>query len=360
MYPRSRYLEWAIAHGGTCKYDLATSGTRSACSLVDTRHVDLHDIGGWENLRTAIANANDVPREHVAPALGTAHAVWLAYAALVSPGDAILIESPAYEPLIGAAAGIGAVIHRYDRPQNKGFQLDPDIVASRLTPKTKLVVVSNLHNPSGARASHDALVAIAEAAAKIGANVLVDEVYASFDDLCEADGVWRKTSMRVADNVVAVSSLTKCYGLGPHRIGWVLAPVDVVQRIEAVMLSTCAMLPVSHANLACAAFKVLPALAERAKETLAEKRARAAAWVASRADLSWHAPEAGLFGFVSLKKKSPDVRAAIERGMREEHVMVVPGEFFDMPNGFRLAWSLDATLIDEALVRLGRVVDTMY
>ena len=359
MYPRSRYLEWAIQHGGTCKYDLATSGSRSACSLVDTRHVDLHDMGGWENLKTAIANANDVPRTHVAPALGTAHAVWLAYAALVSPGEEILIESPAYEPLVGAAVGLGAVVRRYDRLQNAGFQLDPDRIAAAITPKTRAVVVSNLHNPTGARASHEALVAIADAAAKVNAHVIVDEVYASFDELCEADGVWRKTSMRLADNVVAVSSLTKCYGLGPHRIGWVLAPVDVVKHIEAVMLSTCAMLPLSHANLACAAFKVLPALADRAKETLAEKRARVTAWVASRTDLAWHPPSAGLFGFVTLKRASSNVRAAIERGMRDEDVMVVPGEFFDMPNGFRLAWSLDASLIDEALVRLGRVIDKM-
>lgn len=359
MYPRSRYLEWAIKHGGSCKYDLGSSGTRTACSFVDARHVDLHDVGGWENLRTAIANANDVPRAHVVAALGTAHAVWLAYAALVSPGDEILIESPAYEPLVGAAQGIGAVVRRYDRPQNTGFQLDPASVAAAVTPKTKAVVVSNLHNPTGARASHEALTLVAEAAAKVGAHVIVDEVYASFDELCEPDGVWRKTAMRVADNVLAVSSLTKCYGLGPHRIGWVLAPVDIVRRIEDVMLSTCAMLPVSHANLALAAFKALPALAERAKETLAEKRDRVATWVASRPDLSWHAPQAGLFGFVSLNKKSPNVRAAIERGMREEDVMVVPGEFFDMPDGFRLAWSLDASLVDEALVRLGRVVDTM-
>ncbi|MGH7282941.1 MAG: aminotransferase class I/II-fold pyridoxal phosphate-dependent enzyme [Polyangiaceae bacterium] len=359
MYPRTRYLEWALQHGGSCTYDLGASGSKSACSLLDTSRVDLHDVGGWENLRTAIANANDVPRTHAVAALGTAHAVWLAYAALVSPGDEILIEAPAYEPLVGAAQGIGASIERYDRPKNKGFQFDPEIAARAIGPKTKAVVVSNLHNPSGARASHEALKIVAEAAARVGAHVIVDEVYAPFDELCDAEGVWRKTSMRIADNVVAVSSLTKCYGLGPHRVGWVLAPADIARRVEAVMLATCAMLPISHANLACAAFSALPTLAKQATRSLAEKRARVSAWVASRSDLSWHAPEAGLFGFVSLEKKAADVRGAIERGMREEDVMVVPGEFFDMPNGFRLAWSLDASLVDEALVRLGRVIDSM-
>lgn len=185
MYPRTRYLEWAIEHGGTCKFDLATSGINpvSGCALLDAHVADLHDPAGREKVRTAIANANDVPRTHVVAALGTAHAVWLAYAALVSPGEEIVIESPTYEPLVGAAQGIGAVMRRFDRPENTGFALDPERAIAAMTPKTKAIIVSNLHNPSGARATHETLKTIAEAAAKIGAYLIVDEVYAPFDEL---------------------------------------------------------------------------------------------------------------------------------------------------------------------------------
>lgn len=358
MYPPTKYLEWAIKHGGSCRFDLATSGIQNGCALLEGEPIALHDLSGWKKARAAIARVNDVPESESLMTLGTAHAVWLAYAALLSPGDEILIEQPAYEPLLNAALGMGLTIKRFDRPENKGFALDPEIVARAVTENTKAVVVSNLHNPSGARASHDVLRACAKAADRVGAFLIVDEVYAPFDRLCDDAGVWKDSARKLGANVVALSSLTKCYGLGSHRFGWLLAHPEVIARGEAAMLATCGMLPLAHANLALRAFSALPALAARARNRLAEKRDAVSTWVASRKDLEWHAPAEGLFGFASVKKKT-NVREAIERGMRDEDVMVVPGAFFELPHGFRLAWSLDEALIPEALTRLGRVLDAM-
>src|ERR1700744_3948697 len=113
MYPPTKYLAWAIKHGGSCKFDLATSGIQNGCSLIEDDSISLHDIDGWKKIRTAIARANDVPESEAIAALGTAHAVWLAYASLLSPGDEMLIEEPAYEPLLNAALGMGLVIKRF-------------------------------------------------------------------------------------------------------------------------------------------------------------------------------------------------------------------------------------------------------
>ena len=358
MFPPTKYLEWAIRFGGSCKFDLATSGIASGCDLLEGESISLHDPHGWQRAHEAVARANDVPKTEAVLTLGTAHAVWLAYASLLSPGDEILIEEPAYEPLLNAAIGMGLLVKRFDRPENKGFQVDPEIVARAITSKTKAIVVSNLHNPSGARTSHDVLKAIANAAAKVGAFLIVDEVYAPFDELCDDAGIWKDTARKIAPNVVALSSLTKCYGLGSHRIGWLLAPANVIAHANSALLATCAMLPLAHANLALRAFAALPELAKRSRHRLAEKRNAATAWVASRSDLAWTAPTSGLFGFVRVKKNG-DVRAAIERGMKDEQVMVMPGEFFELPHGFRLAWSLDEALLPEAFVRLGRVLDSI-
>ena len=358
MFPPTKYLEWAIRFGGSCKFDLATSGIPSAYDLIADDQTSVHDIRGWKRVHEEVARANDVPKEEAVVTLGTAHAVWLAYASLLSAGDEILIEQPAYEPLLNAALGMGLVVKRFDRPENKGFQLDPEIVARSITPKTKAVVVSNLHNPSGARASNDVLAAIAKAAAKVGATLIVDEVYAPFDELCDDAGVWKNSSRKLAPNIVALSSLTKCYGLGSHRIGRLLASPDVIANANSALLATCGTLPLGHANIALRAFAALPTLAKRSRRGLAEKRAAISAWVASRSDLEWSAPTSGLFGFVRVKKEG-NVREAIERGMEREDVIVVPGEFFELPHGFRLAWSLDGSLVPEALTRLGRVVDSI-
>ncbi|HEX7664090.1 MAG TPA: pyridoxal phosphate-dependent aminotransferase [Polyangiaceae bacterium] len=361
MYPRSKYLEWAIANGGKCRYDLATSGiaTKPALDLVDTANAALHDFAGPEKLRAAIARANDVPVSNVIATLGTAHGVWLAYASLLSPGDEVVVEAPAYEPLLGAAQGIGAIVKRFERSPANAFAIDVDTVLRALGPKTKAILLSNLHNPSGARTPNEVLAAIAKGAAKNGTTLIVDEVYAPFDSLVDGEGIWRESARKLGDNVVTMSSLTKCYGLGPHRVGWILGSPAMIAQAETVMLTTCGSLPLAHAGLALRAFEALPALADRARAGLAKRRSTVAEWIAARSDVEWSAPATGLFGFVHVKKLNVNVRAVVEAAMKDDDVIVVPGEFFEMPNGFRLAWSLDEALLPEALVRLGRLLDRM-
>jgi hypothetical protein len=243
---------------------------------------------------------------------------------------------------------------RFERDPRDGFALDPDRIARAITPRTRVVAVSNLHNPTGVRADTAALQAAARVARSRGAALLVDEVYAPFDALTDETGTFRGSARKLAPNVVAVSSLTKCYGLGPQRIGWLLGPVEVVARAEHAVTSSCGMLPLGHAHLALHAFAVLPKLAERARGKLAGKRARVARWVETEG-LAWSAPAEGLFALVSTPG-SGDLTAAIERAAQERGVLVAPGAFFGVPEGFRLGWSLPADPLEEGLTHLAEVV----
>ena len=161
---------------------------------------------------------------------------------MLSPGDEVLVEHPGYEPLTRAAEGLGAVVRTFERRAEEGFRVVPERVAAAVTPRTRVIVVTNLHNPSGVRTPDATLRELAQIAEARGAYLLVDEVYAPFDELPE-DGVFRTSARKLAPNVVAVSSLTKCYGLGMHRIGWVLGPSEIVERAEAAMIATCGHLP---------------------------------------------------------------------------------------------------------------------
>jgi aspartate/methionine/tyrosine aminotransferase len=231
-----------------------------------------------------------------------------------------------------------------------------DAVARTMTPKTRVVAVTNLCNPIGVRATDDSLRALAKVAASRGAWLLVDEVYAPFDALVAADGTWRATARHLAPNVVTVSSLTKCYGVGDHRVGWVYGPADVIARAEDAITSNMGHTPLVWASFASHAFDRVADLAERAKKNLEGKRARVAAWVASRKDLRWSAPTEGLFGFAT-DVSGRDLTDVIERGIAEHDVIVGPGKFFGVPSGFRLAWSIDREKLDEGLSRLSRVLD---
>ena len=315
----------------------------------------MDDPSGWPRLRDAIAAHNAVPGSEAIAALGTTHALWLAYASLTLPGDEVLVEAPTYEPLVRIAEGMGARVMHFERSAAGGFALDPDRIARAMTPRTRVVVVTNLHNPTGVRAGDEVLGAAARIAASGGATLLVDEVYAPFDTLVDGTGVFHGSARRLGPNVVTVSSLTKCYGLGPQRIGWVLGPPDVIARAENAITASCGMLPLGHAHLALHAFQRVAQLAVRARRMLSGKRERVSRWVEANG-LAWSAPSEGLFGLVRVPGAS-DLTPRIETIARDHEVLVAAGSFFGVPDGFRLAWSAPTDRLEEGLARLVALID---
>lgn len=356
MFAPTEYLRWAEAWFARAPFDLARSGVNGPGKPPLDPPSDLERVGAWRELREHIAAYNGVAVDEALPAFGTTHALWLAYVALLAPGDEALIERVTYEPMHRIAEGVGAKVAWFDRVA-PGFAIDPALVARATSERTRAVVVSDLHNPSGARADPEALREVARVAAVRGAHVVVDEVYAAFDSLCDPRGRWGMSRRRLAPNVVAVGSLTKCYGLGAHRVGWMLGPRHVIARAEDALLATLADPPLVWASLAVRAFERLPSYAEWARARIGRKRARVESWLAARSHLVWSAPREGLFGLAIDKRTRDDLTARIERGVRDHGVAVAPGAFFGVPNGFRIAWSCDESKLDDALDRLARVVD---
>ncbi len=359
MVRRTLYLHWAFDHVGRSEYDLASSGVAPYAES-ELPPMDFPaDARAYGALVEAIAAANQVPEECVVPTLGASHGLFVAMSALLSAGDEVLVETPAYEPLTAIPEQLGARVVPFVRRSEARYLLEPNQIAAKMSDRTKLVVVSNLHNPTGVLTPLEVLGDIATLCAERGVPLLVDEVYAPF--AAWPRGLASTSASQLGANVVCVSSLTKCWGAGPHRIGWVLASGTVADACRAHLLTTLGHLPVGHAARGVHLFRHLETLAARAQRGLAEKRDRVAAWMTSRRDLSWSAPEHGLFGFatrtVPLRDPGESLRAHLERGQRERHVLAVPGAFFGVPEGLRVAWSLPEERLDEALARLGHVLD---
>lgn len=356
MFASVRYIEWALKFYGKVPLDLATSGIpHAAWSELGVPEPGLDDPASYARFREAVAFYNDVPVPEVVPALGTTHALFLAYAAILSPGDEVLVESPGYEPLTRIGEGLGAVVRTFERRGEDGFRISPERVAAAVTTRTRVIVVTTLHNPSGARTPDSTLLELAKIAEARGAYLLVDEVYAPFDELPD-DGVFRSSARKLAPNVVAVSSLTKCYGLAMHRIGWLLGPSEVVAAAETAIIATAGHLPLSHAARGAVALANVGKLSKRARSLLAGKRAIAADWAATLPDATWSAPTSGLFGLVTLADPS-DLRPRIESWATDHGVLVGAGSFFGVPNGFRLSWaSHPREQFEEGLAKLSALL----
>lgn len=350
--PRPRaspYLEWAKTRS-QARYNLATSGVLDyplAELPVDLAELELSgdSLYGWPPLQQALARKCEAPPDCVVAAIGTSLANHLAMAALLEPGEAVLIEAPTYEPLLSLARYLGARVLRFPRRAENGFRIEPRDVERALEPGTRLVVLTNLHNPSGVLTDRDTLAAIGEVARGAGARVLVDEVY--------LECLERRASFSgfsLGPHFVTTSSLTKAYGLSGLRCGFVLAEPDLARRIWRLN-DLFGVVPAHPAErLAVIALRHLDRIAARARALVEANRAVLRSTLPARPELDLVLAEHGTVVFPRLLGR--EVEGFCAR-LRERHdTSVVPGGFFERPDHFRVGIGGPTEMVREGLGRL--------
>jgi aspartate/methionine/tyrosine aminotransferase len=341
-------------------YDLASSGllpVTTAELLGDATAADAFDISGPTDegfipLRKAIAARYGTAVEAVSIAAGASGANFQAMMALLEPGDDVLIERPAYDPLIAAARAAGANVVHFERSWSKGFALDPYVVRTALTPATTLIVISNAHNPSGAMAPRDVLEQVGVMADAIGARVLVDEVYAEAQ---HDAGPWPRPAATIGDVFVSTNSLTKAYGLAGLRCGWIMASPAVSARVREIRDVIDGSGAYVAERLALTAFENIDRLRARARKILAGNLDVVRAMAASHPRLEWLEPAAGTTAFPRVRGVD-DTNDLVERLIRDHDTIVVPGHFFQAPQHIRIAFGGPIAMVREAVARLDRTL----
>ncbi|HLY61887.1 MAG TPA: aminotransferase class I/II-fold pyridoxal phosphate-dependent enzyme [Terriglobia bacterium] len=355
---KSAYMEWAKTQAAA-RYTLASSGVASFpfADLIALSGLTLQDLEltgptgyGFVPLQQALAKKAGVPPECVVAAAGTSMANHLAMAACFEPGDEVLIEWPTYELLLTTAEYLGARINRFARRFEDGFQIDPREVERALTPRTKLIALTNLHNPSSTRTDEETLRKIGELAKGADARVLVDEVYL---EACYSSS-WR-SAFHLGKEFIATSSLTKAYGLSGLRCGWILAEPDLARA----MWHLNDFYGVNAANpaerLSVIALAHLPKIAARYQALLETNRPIVNKFLDSRQDLEVAKQPYGTVLFPRLKKGSADALCQLLREKYE--TSVVPGSFFEAPEHFRMYLTAETPVLEEGLKRLGSALD---
>jgi len=348
-------MQWAKLHS-VARYNLSGSGmafySLEKLGMPDGQlEINGPDSYGYPPLVDAIAQHFGVPGECVLTTAGTAMANHLALAATTEPGDEVLVEQPTYELLLSTAKYLGLKVNRFQRPFSAGFQPDLDDLVRQLTAKTRLVVLTNLHNPSGALMTSDVVQEIGKVAAKVGARVLVDEVY--LETLYEARP---QTAFRIdPGRFIVTSSLTKGYGLSGLRCGWVFAAKTLVDRMWAIndLYSATPVFPAEQ--LSVIAFQNLDRIGREMKQTLEANRKLLMDFYDSRRGLDVVRPEHGTVSLPRLKAGS--VERFIEHVRREFETSVVPGSFFESPQHFRVGIGGETAEVRAGLEHLGQGLD---
>ena len=349
----SSYMNWAKT-SSPAKYNLATSGLGNL-KLRDLR-VSLDDLEitnggyGYRPLVESIAQRYRVASSEIVTAAGTTFANHLAMAALIKPGDEVLFEQPAYEPMLAAARYLGADVKRFSRKFEDGFRVSPVELESLAGPNTRLIVITNLHNPSGVLTDNATMKRIGEIARNVGARVLVDEVY--METLFEESP---RTSFHLGKEFVVTSSLTKAFGLSGLRCGWIFAEAELARRMW-LLNDLFASTPV-HAGerLSVVAMQQLAEIGEHAKQLLDRNRRVLNEFLDTREDLEVVRPEFGTVMFPRVRQGTSERLCQLLREKYE--TSVVPGRFFEMPEHFRLGIAGDTEVLKSGLERVACALD---
>ncbi len=348
----STYMEWVKTRTAGVKYNLANSGVKSyplASLRVDFNALQLTGPGayGYPPLVEALARKSGVVNDCVATALGTSGANHLAMAVLIEPGDDVLVEHPGYPLLWEAASYHGAEVRFFERRAEDKFGVNVDDLRQMVTGKTKLIVLTNLHNPSCALLDQATLREIGS----LGPRVLVDEVY--LDLLYENTP---ETSFKLGEQFVVTNSLTKVYGLSGPRCGWVLAAPEIVKKIYRLNDLFGVNNPYVTDQISCVALAHLPEIAQWSRDLLAKHRVIANEFLAATPALESDPLTAGTVIF-------PKVPVPVDKlcqALRDRYETVItPGHFFGAPDRVRIGIGGETAILTEGLARVGAALSEL-
>jgi aspartate/methionine/tyrosine aminotransferase len=359
-------VAWNISESGVhpLKVDELADRQEDRDALLE-QHLAYTQTNGTVELRSAIANLYEgASAENVQVTNGGSEANFISLWRLVEPGDEVVVMSPNYMQIAGAARAFGAQVRSWPLHVHGGagdgrpsWRPDLDALESMATARTRAIVICNPNNPTGARISADELDAICGVARRSGAWVVSDEIYRGAElDSIETPSVWGRY-----DRVVITSGLSKAYGLPGLRIGWAVSTPDLIADFWGIHDYTTIAPGAVNDLMACMALE--PARRERilarTRGIVVTNYAILRRWIERREPALWHAPpDAGAIAFLRYAHRIGSTEL-VERLRDERSVLVVPGDHFGMDGYLRIGFGGDPLVLTRALELIGEVLDTL-
>lgn len=313
---------------------------------------------GTPELRSAIAALyHGATADNVVVTNGTAEANYISIWKLVEPGDEVVMMLPNYMQIWGVIRAQGATVVPLHLREESAWAPDLDLLRRALTPRTRLVVLCNPNNPTGAILSESVMREIAALAAKSGAWILADEVYRG----AERDGIETPSFWGLYERLLVTCGLSKAYGLPGLRVGWVLGPAETVGELWgrkdyltispgalSDFLARKALRPVTRRRIL-----------ERTRAILRQNYPVLEEWVRRRSTaFRMVPPRAGAIAYLRYAWRVGSIEL-VTRLRDQQSVLIVPGDHFGMDGYLRIGFGNEPEDLRSGLARIDPLLDAL-
>ena len=363
---------WQSTWENRVRFNLSESGVhpltiQELLGLAGASTLPLLDI----RLGYSQSNGTDLLRERIAAlypgaspdqvlvTTGSAEANFCVCWRLLEPGDKVAVMMPNYMQTPGLAQNFGAQVRPFHLREKAAWEPTAEDIRTAIVPGTKLVVVTNPHNPTGHILRDELRTVILERAQEVGAWLLADEVYQG----AERDGKTTPSFWSSGyDKVIVVNGLSKAYGLPGLRIGWIVSQPAFSQDAWARHDYTTIGPSGASDHLAAVALDPLvrEKIIERTRRILNANYPVMDAWLKRFGDVfSWHPPQAGAICWARYRGAVPATE--IVEKLRVQHsVLLCPGEHFGMPGFLRFGYGGELSHFQEALAETERGLRRLF
>lgn len=332
----------------------------TAVSAMKQGRVGYSDGRGEPELREALAqhysdaSGRSIGPDNILCFPGTQTALYAVLAAVAETGDEVLVGDPMYATYESVIRASGAEMVSVPLHPEHGFCMQADDIAARITDKTRALLLTTPHNPTGAILSVEEIDAIGQLALEHDFWIISDEVYAQliFDDHVFCSPLSRP---KIKDRVVVVSSISKSHAAPGFRSGWCVGPSEFIEALlpmaEAMLFGNQPFI----ADMTAAAVRDGSKVAAGMRERFAARAKRLQQRLGGQNTcLRIHAPHAGMFALVDVSATGMSGYEFASRLLSETHVAVMPGSSFGerLQNWVRVALTVSDDEFDQALERI--------
>ncbi len=330
--------------------DIAGRGTDALEELLPVR-LTYGAIEGSDRLRTAITGLYTQQRlDNIVVTHGAAGANSLVHQTLVSRGDHVVTVVPTYQQHVAIPKSVGADVEQVSLRAQDGYALDVEALTAAVRPDTRLIALTNPNNPTGALLDRASLQAIADAAARVGAYVLCDEVYRG---LHQDDDDMGPSIADLYERGISTASMSKTFSLAGLRLGWVAAPRDVIHQISVHRDYNTISVGMIDDHLATLALENKDAVLARSRAIVRRNLATLDAWVHGEPAVSYVRPKAGTTALLRYDRDVPS-RDLAQDILQKTGVLFTPGSALGVEGTLRIGYASDHEVLQQGLAELTR------